>query len=133
MTGGRRDALTEAQYLAWAAGIDVAAHQGHRISARMNPCGPHVEAFCEDCREWLAGSAPASAPGQMVTRTLISEFCTWHPAAGDILCQPCPDCGHSDLAHIGVAHCPVCELVYQATPAFRQREMRIHGTSWPRC
>lgn len=30
---------------------------------------------------------------------------------GDVMpWQPCIDCGHTLLAHIGVEHCPVCEL-----------------------
>jgi hypothetical protein len=47
-------------------------------------------------------------------------FCHWKPLAGHELGHPCPVCGHSDLVHIGTEHCPVCELVYQATPAVPQ-------------
>lgn len=33
-------------------------------------------------------------------------------APGDVLpWRPCPDCGHTGLVHVGVDHCPVCELV----------------------
>jgi uncharacterized Zn finger protein (UPF0148 family) len=51
-------------------------------------------------------------------------FCHWKPLAGHELGHPCPVCGHSDLVHIGTGHCPVCELVFQATPDFRRREER---------
>lgn len=72
------------------------------------------------------------------------QFCTWVPdEAGQgvddqgrlwmrgawPVTTPCPECGHSPLVHIGVKHCPVCELVYQATPEFRRHHARIHGTS----
>jgi hypothetical protein len=61
----------------------------------------------------------------------LGELCTWHPAAGRVIGHPCPVCGHSDLVHIGVDHCPVCELVYQATPQYRRQQERIHGYSHP--
>lgn len=59
----------------------------------------------------------------------LSDFCRWAPAIGSLKPEDmrCPECGHSDLAHIGVDHCPVCELVYQATPEFRRQQMRIAG------
>jgi hypothetical protein len=56
------------------------------------------------------------------------EHCTWQTPAGWRLGHPCPVCGHSDLVHIGTDHCPVCELVYQATPQFcGQQEQRQGG------
>jgi hypothetical protein len=61
----------------------------------------------------------------------LGELCTWHPAAGRVIGHPCPVCGHSDLVHIGTEHCPVCELVYQATPQYRREQERIHGYSHP--
>lgn len=57
----------------------------------------------------------------------LGELCTWHPAAGRVIGQPCPVCGHSDLVHIGVEHCPVCELVYQSAPQWRRQEERRRG------
>ena len=53
--------------------------------------------------------------------------CTWTLRAGEIIPGACPECGHSALAHIGVDHCPVCELIYQATPQFRAQERRKRG------
>jgi uncharacterized Zn finger protein (UPF0148 family) len=38
-------------------------------------------------------------------------YCTTTPRAGDRIAAPCPDCGHATVLHIGVDHCPVCELV----------------------
>lgn len=43
-------------------------------------------------------------------------YCTTQPLPGayltpSTLTAPCPDCGHATLMHIGVGHCPVCELV----------------------
>lgn len=42
-------------------------------------------------------------------------YCTTKPVPGTFLTlptlvNPCPDCGHAALLHIGVDHCPVCEL-----------------------
>lgn len=56
------------------------------------------------------------------------SFCTWTPPVTWKPGTPCPRCGHSDLVHTGTAHCPVCELVHQATPAFRRQQERIGGT-----
>lgn len=49
--------------------IDVSAHQGHRLAlARRSASYPRVDAFCEDCQEWLPDSAPATPPGGFGTR-----------------------------------------------------------------
>lgn len=45
-----------------------------------------------------------------------SPYCTTTPVPGTYLTPvtltaPCPDCGHATVLHIGVDHCPVCELV----------------------
>jgi predicted RNA-binding Zn-ribbon protein involved in translation (DUF1610 family) len=75
----------------------------------------------------------ASDPEPGEARTTMShpaagQFCTWKLQPGDATVRGvCPECGHSSLAHIGVGHCPVCELVYQATPQFRRQQERIHG------
>lgn len=48
-------------------------------------------------------------------------YCTTKPLPGTYLTlatvtAPCVDCGHATVVHIGVDHCPVCELVaYNAT------------------
>ena len=55
------------------------------------------------------------------------DLCTWECPAGWRIGDPCPECGHSDLVHVGTRHCPVCELIWQATPAFRRWQERIHG------
>lgn len=69
----------------------------------------------------------------------LGELCTWTPPEADQPLwsiieagrhpaisawpagHPCPVCGHSDLVHIGVEHCPVCELACQATPQYRRQ------------
>ena len=53
-------------------------------------------------------SAPAIAQG--------AEYCTTVPLPGTFLTlgtlvAPCPDCEHATVLHIGVGHCPVCEMV----------------------
>ena len=68
-----------------------------------------------DCR-------PAMRPARS-----FADFCTWQAPAGRRIGDPCPECGHSDVVHVGTDHCPVCELVYQATPQFRRQQERIHG------
>jgi hypothetical protein len=37
-------------------------------------------------------------------------FCTHRPLPGQLLTAGCPDCGHALIVHIGVEHCPVCEM-----------------------
>jgi len=66
--------------------------------------------------------APPVAPPRS-----LADFCTWHPQPGQEIGKTCPVCGHSDLVHIGTDHCPVCELVYQATPQWHRQQERIHG------
>lgn len=71
-----------------------------------------------------AGSAPAWQRG---------EFCTWKEYAGHRAGGRCPECGHAVVVHIGTEHCPVCELLYQATPEFRRQQQRIAGIpAWER-
>jgi len=62
------------------------------------------------------------------------QFCTWKPpgpasVAGIalVVTGECPECGHSAPVHVGTDHCPVCELVWQATPAFRRQQQRVSG------
>lgn len=43
-----------------------------------------------------------------------SRYCTAHPPAGThvlALADPCKLCGHTWALHVGVGHCPVCEMV----------------------
>ena len=39
------------------------------------------------------------------------SYCTYRPLPGEVLKSACPDCGRAVALHIGVEHCPVCELV----------------------
>lgn len=45
-----------------------------------------------------------------------SPYCTTTPVPGThltpaTLAAPCPDCEHATALHVGVDHCPVCEMV----------------------
>lgn len=51
-------------------------------------------------------AAACPACGRLAPRT-----CTAKPASGESLAGPCPECGHAAVLHVGVEHCPVCELV----------------------
>ncbi|MEU5596674.1 hypothetical protein [Streptomyces sp. NPDC020298] len=42
-----------------------------------------------------------------------SPFCSYRPVAGERLAAACVECGHALAVHIGVEHCPVCELVHR--------------------
>lgn len=55
------------------------------------------------------------------------NFCEWHAPTGWKLGTLCPECGHSDLVHVGTKHCPVCELVWQASRAGRLHLARVEG------
>lgn len=50
-----------------------------------------------------------------------APYCTKIPRPGDRLTDACPDCGHATVLHLGVDHCPVCELV--------ARNERARGTA----
>ncbi|MER6980153.1 hypothetical protein [Streptomyces carpinensis] len=39
-------------------------------------------------------------------------FCSSRPVPGQLLTAACGECGHAQVLHIGVEHCPVCELVH---------------------
>ena len=39
------------------------------------------------------------------------SYCATKPLSGAFLVDPCPDCGHANVLHVGVDHCPVCELL----------------------
>jgi len=61
------------------------------------------------------------------TEPTADGWCTWKLLAGSRIGSACPACGHSDLGHVGTKHCPVCELVWQASPQGRRKLMRIAG------
>lgn len=58
------------------------------------------------------------------------SFCSYRPVPGEVLKTACPMCGHAFALHIGVEHCPVCELVHlnqQAREASVTREQVVRG------
>lgn len=55
-------------------------------------------------------------------------YCRRQPTSGSYLGDKCDDCGHALVAHAGVEHCPVCEMVdlnRQARAALDHGEIRI--------
>ena len=57
--------------------------------------------------------------------------CTYRPLAGEILATACVECGHALALHIGVDHCPVCELVErnrQLHAAMAANRIKVHVT-----
>lgn len=58
-------------------------------------------------------------------------FCTYQPLPGEVLKTACPDCGHAAVLHIGVEHCPVCELVAhnrKVRAAMAANRVEVHVT-----
>ncbi|NUP39176.1 MAG: hypothetical protein HOY76_19720 [Streptomyces sp.] len=58
-------------------------------------------------------------------------FCSYRPVAGEILATACVECGHALSLHIGVEHCPVCELVQhnrQVRAAMAANRLEVHVT-----
>lgn len=58
-------------------------------------------------------------------------LCTYRPVAGEILATACVGCGHALMLHIGVEHCPVCELVFhnqQVRAAMAANRVEVHVT-----
>lgn len=49
-----------------------------------------------------------------------ADYCTRKPVPGQVIGAGCEDCGHAMVLHVGVDHCPVCELVH-----FNQQLYRI--------
>jgi hypothetical protein len=39
------------------------------------------------------------------------SYCNQRPVPGEYVGAGCGQCGHALVLHIGVTHCPVCELV----------------------
>lgn len=66
---------------------------------------------------------------------MAHSYCSTQPLPGTYLTlaalvAPCPDCGHATVLHIGVDHCPVCELVAlneQARGVASRVEVSVHG------
>lgn len=59
------------------------------------------------------------------------EFCTTK-CVGQQMTDPCRECGHLVALHVGVDHCPVCELVHhnrqmQAAMAVGRIEVHVTG------
>lgn len=59
--------------------------------------------------------APDEAP--TARSSTPRPYCTRPPAAGEYLSAACGTCGHAVVLHVGVEHCPVCELVDLNTTA----------------
>jgi hypothetical protein len=64
--------------------------------------------------------------------TAPTPYCTTVPRTRDRLTDACPECGHATVLHLGVGHCPVCELVALNERAREglvrgQVEISVHG------
>lgn len=62
-------------------------------------------------------------------------FCSYRPVPGEMLSTACVECGHALALHIGVEHCPVCELVHhneRARSALADSRVRIELSSLDR-
>jgi|GEM_PF-5195095 len=60
----------------------------------------------------------------------IPAFCT-STCAGEQANEPCRECGHLAALHVGVKHCPVCELVHhnrQVRAAMSMNRLEVHVT-----
>jgi hypothetical protein len=58
-------------------------------------------------------------------------FCTYQPVTGETLKTACVECGHALALHIGVEHCPVCELVdhnARVRAAMAANRIEVHVT-----
>ena len=59
------------------------------------------------------------------------ELCTYQPVPGEILKGACQEYGHTFVLHVGVEHCPVCELVQhnrQVRAAMAANRVEVHVT-----
>jgi hypothetical protein len=80
-------------------------------------------------------------PGPKTVRWVPPLFiCHRQDFAGEQIGAPCPEpgCGHSNLLHMGVEACVVCELVAlrgrlaeMTTAEYWRKQARVHGTRWP--
>lgn len=64
-----------------------------------------------------------------MTNTEPPPFCSREPVPGQLLTSECGACGHSLLLHVGVDHCPVCELVHhnrQLQAAICDSRVEVH-------
>ncbi|MFF7881040.1 hypothetical protein ACH40F_07820 [Streptomyces sp. NPDC020794] len=65
----------------------------------------------------------------------LQSFCFYRPVPGELLHTACVECGHVLALHIGVEHCPVCELVHhneRARSALAGSRVRIELSSLDR-
>jgi hypothetical protein len=53
-----------------------------------------------------------NGPGEAAAGAERPAFCSYRPVPGEFLTAACVECGHALALHIGVEHCPVCELVH---------------------
>ncbi|MFJ2630848.1 hypothetical protein ACIO6U_02640 [Streptomyces sp. NPDC087422] len=74
-------------------------------------------------RKQMQGTAPGVPPSEPAAPA--AAYCTAKPQRGDHLTAPCADCGHATVLHVGVTHCPVCELVDLNAKASATSDARI--------
>ncbi|MFE9448283.1 hypothetical protein [Streptomyces sp. NPDC006739] len=68
---------------------------------------------------FLSGFKGREADGKMIIEAatcpecclLAPRTCAAAPVPGESPGTPCADCGHAVLLHVGVDHCPVCEML----------------------
>jgi DNA-directed RNA polymerase subunit RPC12/RpoP len=94
-------------------GVFLSGFKGRAVDGRM----VIDSAACPQC----GGFAPRSCTTTPVPGTYLTLA---------TLSAPCPDCGHATVLHIGVDHCPVCELVdlNQRARDGGRVEVRIQGS-----
>ncbi|MGW2692351.1 hypothetical protein ACWC3Y_10875 [Streptomyces sp. NPDC001296] len=71
--------------------------------------------------------------GQEATPPSVVQpgFCAYRPVPGEMLTAACVECGHALVLHVGVEHCPVCELVHhnqQVRTAMAADRIEVHVT-----
>ncbi|NUP39506.1 MAG: hypothetical protein HOY76_21465 [Streptomyces sp.] len=84
----------------------------------------------EYCR-YHGGSKPRPRETTTPPQNEPPALCTYQPVAGEILATACAECGHALALHIGVDHCPVCELVQhnrQVQVAMATNRIEVHVT-----
>jgi len=72
-----------------------------------------------------------SSPEAAMIDVAQPTFCMYQPVPGEVLKAACLECGHAVALHIGVEHCPVCELVErnrQARAAIRDGGVHVEVT-----
>lgn len=94
-------------------------------------CGKYPATRDSEYCRWHGGGAPTPRPATEPD-TEPPTFCAYQPAAGEILATVCVECGHALALHIGVEHCPVCELTahnqhLRAAMAANRIEVHVTG------